>query len=139
MPLTRELVTDLYVECGIGINHLEMLTGQPASTVRRRLHTLGVPSRRAGGRTPFRRRWRASMSRAPSQDESDRIGKDLVGAPAAGGAASGLIAADARQGTKMEGQERDMSTMYVIGECGGRDTRKPWRRPAPEPGLDEQP
>ena len=78
VPLTRELVTDLYVECGLSINHLEILTGQPASTVRRRLHTLGVPSRRAGGATPFRRRWRASMSRAPSRDESDRIGKDLV-------------------------------------------------------------
>lgn len=57
VPLSAQLCTDLYVECGTSITQIELLTGQPASQVRRRLQEAGVQMRPAGGRCPFRRRW----------------------------------------------------------------------------------
>jgi len=58
--LTVPLVKDLYWGCGAGLAHIELLTGQPAMTVRGFMHRAGIPLRHPGGRTPFLRRWRAS-------------------------------------------------------------------------------
>jgi hypothetical protein len=58
--LTPDLAEELYVSCGIGLHHIELLTGQPADSVRKLLHVAGVALRPAGGRSPFMRRWRAS-------------------------------------------------------------------------------
>jgi hypothetical protein len=59
VPLTTPLVKDLYWSCGVGLDHIELLTGQPAITVRRFMQRAGIPVRHPGGRTPFLRRWRA--------------------------------------------------------------------------------
>jgi hypothetical protein len=59
MPLTSVLVKDLYWGCGVGLNHIELLTGQPAESVRGFMRRAGIPLRQPGGRTPFLRRWRA--------------------------------------------------------------------------------
>lgn len=57
VPLTDALLGELYADCGVSIAHIELLTGQPAATVRRHLHRAGVPLRPAGGRCPFLQRW----------------------------------------------------------------------------------
>ena len=56
-PLTKELITGLYVECGLACFHIELLTGHPVPTILRRLDELGIARRRPGGRSPFMRRW----------------------------------------------------------------------------------
>jgi hypothetical protein len=56
--LTAELAAELYWDCGLGLHHIELLTGQPAGTVSNLLRARGVPLRSAGGRSPFMRRWR---------------------------------------------------------------------------------
>lgn len=61
VPLSAELAAELYEDCGIALHHIELLTGQPAATVRRLLHGNGITMRPAGGRTPFLQRWRASQ------------------------------------------------------------------------------
>lgn len=58
VPLTRQLVTDLYWRCGAGLHHIELLTGQPAQTVRNFMRRTGITTRHPGGRSPFMRRWR---------------------------------------------------------------------------------
>ncbi|HEX3958657.1 MAG TPA: hypothetical protein VHZ03_18850 [Trebonia sp.] len=58
VPLTTPLVKDLYWACGIGLAHIELLTGQPAMTARGFMRRAGIPLRQPGGRTPFIRRWR---------------------------------------------------------------------------------
>jgi hypothetical protein len=58
LAFTPELGSDLYVECGLGMRHIELLTGIPAQTVRALLHHYGIPLRGPGGRSPFLRRWR---------------------------------------------------------------------------------
>jgi hypothetical protein len=63
VPLTTPLVKDLYWGCGTSMNHIELLTGQAAESVRRYMHRAGVPMRHAGGRTPFMRRWRSETTR----------------------------------------------------------------------------
>ena len=60
--LGADLAEELYVSCGIGVHHIELLTGQPAASVRKLLHSAGVGRRPAGGRSPFLRRWRASQA-----------------------------------------------------------------------------
>jgi len=60
VPLTAPLVKDLYWGCGAGLAHIELLTGQPAMTVRGFMVRAGIPLRHPGGRTPFLRRWRAA-------------------------------------------------------------------------------
>ena len=60
LPLTRRLVEDLYWRCGVGLHHIELLTGQPAMTVRGFMRRTGITPRHTGGRSPFLRRWRAS-------------------------------------------------------------------------------
>jgi len=59
VPLTRRLVEDLYGRCGAGLHHIELLTGQPAMTVRGFMRRTGITPRHRGGRSPFLRRWRA--------------------------------------------------------------------------------
>ena len=58
VPLSAPLVKDLYWYCGAGLSHIELLTGQPAETVRGFMRREGIPLRPPGGRTPFLRRWR---------------------------------------------------------------------------------
>jgi len=60
--LSPELAEELYSSCGIGLHHIELLTGQPADSVGKRLRAAGVALRPAGGRSPFLRRWRASRA-----------------------------------------------------------------------------
>jgi len=62
VPLSAPLVKDLYWGCGTGLTHIELLTGQPAMTVRGFMRREGIPLRHPGGRTPFLRRWRATPS-----------------------------------------------------------------------------
>jgi transposase len=59
VPLTTPLVKDLYWACGVGISHIELLTGQPAESIRGFMRRSGVSLRPPGGRTPFMRRWRS--------------------------------------------------------------------------------
>jgi hypothetical protein len=88
-PLTVPLVKDLYWGCGTGLAHIELLTGQPAETVRGFMHRAGIPLRHPGGRTPFLRRWRtarqaAQPSRASPPAPEDRTGdlhRGCVGRP----------------------------------------------------------
>jgi hypothetical protein len=58
VSLSRELVAGLYWRCGVGLNHIELLTGQPAHTVRAFMRRAGIAVRHPGGRSPFLRRWR---------------------------------------------------------------------------------
>jgi hypothetical protein len=58
IPLTSALVKDLYWGCGAGLIHIELLTGQPALTIRNFMRRTGIPLRHPGGRTPFLQRWR---------------------------------------------------------------------------------
>jgi len=80
VPLTAPLVKDLYWGCGAALTHIELLTGQPAMTVRGFMRRAGIPLRHAGGRTPFLRRWRADLkaarkpNRASPQPPADRTG-----------------------------------------------------------------
>jgi hypothetical protein len=57
LPLATPLVKDLYWGCGVGLNHIELLTGQAAASVRGFMRRSGIPLRPPGGRTPFLRRW----------------------------------------------------------------------------------
>jgi hypothetical protein len=64
VPLSTPLVKDLYWGCGAALTHIELLTGQPAMTVRGFMRRAGIPLRHPGGRTPFLRRWRAGLKAA---------------------------------------------------------------------------
>jgi len=57
VPLSAPLVKDLYWSCGVGLYHIELLTGQPVMTIRGFMRREGIPLRHPGGRTPFLRRW----------------------------------------------------------------------------------
>ncbi len=59
VPVHADLAEELYVGCGLGVRHIELLTGQPAQTMRKLLEAHGIARRPAGGRSPFMRRWRA--------------------------------------------------------------------------------
>lgn len=61
LPLKADLAAQLYLDCGLGITHIELLSGQPAETIRGMLHRHGVQLRPPGGRTPFMRRWRKNL------------------------------------------------------------------------------
>jgi hypothetical protein len=58
VPLTRQLVEDLYWRCGLGLNHIELLTGRPAQTIGSLMRRCGITRRHPGGLSPFLRRWR---------------------------------------------------------------------------------
>jgi len=62
VPLSRQLVEDLYGRCGVGLHHIEVLTGQPAQTVAGFMRRAGIAIRHPGGRSPFLRRWRAGSA-----------------------------------------------------------------------------
>ena len=64
VPLTAPLVKDLYWGCGAALAHIELLTGQPAMTVRGFMRRAGIPLRHPSGRSPFLRRWRADLKAA---------------------------------------------------------------------------
>jgi hypothetical protein len=49
VPLTTPLVKDLHWGCGAGLAHIELLTGQPAMTVRGFMRRAGIPIRPADG------------------------------------------------------------------------------------------
>ncbi|HUB39004.1 MAG TPA: hypothetical protein VMA72_09140 [Streptosporangiaceae bacterium] len=66
IPVSAELAEELYVACGLGVRHIELLTGQPAQTILRLLRAQGITRRHAGGRSPFMRRWRAGLHAAPT-------------------------------------------------------------------------
>ena len=55
--LSDGLLRDLYDGSGVSMRHIELVTGQPAATVRRRLRDAGIAVRPPGGRCPFLRRW----------------------------------------------------------------------------------
>lgn len=65
VTVSTELAEELYVSCGLGVRHIELLTGRPAQTILRLLRAQGITRRPAGGRSPFIRRWRAGVVRAP--------------------------------------------------------------------------
>jgi hypothetical protein len=52
------LAKELYASCGLALRHIELISGQPAETVRNLLHMNGITLRPPGGRSPFMRRWR---------------------------------------------------------------------------------
>lgn len=62
VAVSAELAEELYVACGLGVRHIELLTGQPGQTILRLLRTRGITRRPAGGRSPFLRRWRAGAA-----------------------------------------------------------------------------
>jgi len=75
IPLSRDLLHDLYLDCGLGTHHIELLTGQPAMTVAQHLRAAGIPLRLPGGRSPFLRRWRRNLSRILDAPTEPRNGK----------------------------------------------------------------
>ena len=66
--VSAELAEELYVACGLGVRHIELLTGQPAQTILRLLRAEGITRRPAGGRSPFMRRWRTGLRLASARD-----------------------------------------------------------------------
>jgi transposase len=58
-----ELWSELYFDCGASLTQIELLTGQPAGTVRRQLLAAGATLRPAGGRSPLRLRWEKEQRR----------------------------------------------------------------------------
>ncbi|MDQ2875916.1 MAG: hypothetical protein M3Y33_14455, partial [Actinomycetota bacterium] len=78
VPLTPQLVTDLYWDCGTGLDHIELLTGQPAETVRGFMRRAGIGIRHPGGRSPFLRRWRAGPQ--PGTAEGTQANPQAAGA-----------------------------------------------------------
>jgi hypothetical protein len=73
VPLTTPLVKDLYLACGTGLNHIELLTGQAAESVRGFMRRAGIPLRPPGGRTPFLRRWRTGLADGPAYQSPGRL------------------------------------------------------------------
>ncbi len=60
IPLTAELVADLYIRCGLSSFQIELVTGHPSMTILHRLANAGIDRRKRGGQSPFLRRWRQS-------------------------------------------------------------------------------
>jgi hypothetical protein len=82
IPLSAPLVKDLYWHCGASLNHIELLTGQPAMTVRGFMRREGIPLRHPGGRTPFLQRWRTGCADLPDAGPPPRRSKLTAGQPA---------------------------------------------------------
>jgi len=74
VPVSADLAEELYAGCGLGVRHIELLTGQPAQTILRLLRAHGIRRRPAGGRSPFMRRWRAGLRAAPARDAPSHPG-----------------------------------------------------------------
>ncbi|MDT7578463.1 MAG: hypothetical protein QOH17_4796 [Pseudonocardiales bacterium] len=60
MPLTAELVRELYVDAGCSSTNIELLTGQPAPTIIQRMNDWRIPLRPRGTVPPFRARIRSA-------------------------------------------------------------------------------
>ena len=75
VPLTRRLVADLYWCSGVGLNHIELVTGQPSETVRGFMRRAGIARRPPGGRSPFLRRWRTGL---PGQQSAGGSGRCVL-------------------------------------------------------------
>jgi hypothetical protein len=58
VDVSPDLARELYLSCGLGLRHIELMSGQPAETIRALLRGQGVRLRPPGGRSPFMRRWR---------------------------------------------------------------------------------
>jgi hypothetical protein len=87
VPLSRQLVTDLYWRCGAGLHHIELLTGQPAQTARLFMRRTGITTRHPGGRSPLIRRWRTHTKVRGVRVGGQPVGGHggLTGASGAGG------------------------------------------------------
>ena len=57
-PLTPQLLRELYLGCGLSAFQIELVTGHPSATIRRKLITAGIKRRSRGGLSPFMIRWR---------------------------------------------------------------------------------
>jgi hypothetical protein len=71
VPVSADLVSELYLDCGLALKHIELLSGQPQETLLKLLHRLGVPVRSAGGRSPFLRRWRSLQTAGLGQERDE--------------------------------------------------------------------
>ena len=60
VDVSPDLAKELYESCGLGLRHIELISGQPAETIRSRLRGQNIKLRPPGGRSPFMRRWRGS-------------------------------------------------------------------------------
>jgi hypothetical protein len=58
VDIGQDLARELYVSCGLGLRHIEVISGQPAENIRALLHGQDIKLRPPGGRSPFMRRWR---------------------------------------------------------------------------------
>lgn len=58
IELSPPMLREFYESCGLAAFHIELLTGHPQATVRRKLNQAGIPARPPGGLSPFRRRHR---------------------------------------------------------------------------------
>jgi hypothetical protein len=70
LPVSPQLAEELYLRCGLGVRHIELLTGQPSQAILRLLRAQGIARRPAGGRTPFLRRWRSAVNAAGQRPEN---------------------------------------------------------------------
>jgi len=60
LALTADLVSDLYLGCGLGLNQIGLLTGRTSAAAGGVLRAKGIQLRPVGERSPFLRRWRQS-------------------------------------------------------------------------------
>jgi hypothetical protein len=58
LALTADLVSDLYVGCGLGLTQIGLLTGRTSAAAGGVLRAKGIRLRPVGERSPFLRRWR---------------------------------------------------------------------------------
>lgn len=60
VDIGQDLAKELYASCGLALRHIELISGQPAETIRALLRGQDVKLRSSGGRSPFMRRWRGT-------------------------------------------------------------------------------
>jgi hypothetical protein len=72
LDVTPELAEELYLRCGLGLRHIELLSGKPAQTIQGLLKAHSTPLRPPGGRSPFMRRWRTG-----AKLHSEPIGRNV--------------------------------------------------------------
>jgi hypothetical protein len=58
LALTADLVSELYVGCGLGLSQIGLLTGRTSAAAGGVLRAKGIRLRPVGERSPFLRRWR---------------------------------------------------------------------------------
>jgi len=72
VPLTADLVRELYLDCGLSSFQIELVTGQPSITILRKLKSAGVERRPRGGLSPFMARWRQERAKTRSRRQPRR-------------------------------------------------------------------